>query len=86
MLRKRANVGVTPMSRMVLFFLSWNFLETGNDVNYNSSTDPVRSNHRASHNVSSVFVKHKASSGVSAPTRNIGHGEILQLFLESWKC
>lgn len=45
MLRKRANVGVMPVSRMVLVFLSWNFLETANDVNYNSSTDPVRSNH-----------------------------------------
>lgn len=85
MLRKPANVGVMPMSRMVLVFLSWNFLKTANDVSYNSSTDPVCSNHRASRNVSSAFVRHKASSGVGAPTGNIGHGEI-QPFLDSSKC
>lgn len=85
MLRKPANVGVIPMSRMVLVFLSWNFLKTANDVSYNSSTDPVCSNHRASRNVSSAFVRHKASSGVGAPTGNIGHGGI-QPFLDSSKC
>lgn len=59
--------------------------KTTNDVSYNSSTDPVCSNHRASRNVSSAFVRHKASSGVGAPTGNIGHGEI-QPFLDSSKC